>query len=132
MQLTSEARTMLSGEIGQNQYTHIYIREVRRIATRRPSGTVSNESHDGFAAVVSMCACGLRSLAGRHSTCRVVRRLRAAVVGAWWAMSRAEKGQRKTIEACERIAPADAAGAGNTGESHRPAKRASGNAVRRP
>jgi len=25
MQLTSEARTMLSGEIGQNQYTHIYI-----------------------------------------------------------------------------------------------------------
>jgi len=47
-------------------------------------------------------------------------------------MSRAEKGQRNTIEACERIAPADAAGAGNTGESHRPAKRASGNAVRRP
>ena len=33
----------------------------------------------------------------------------AAVVGVWWALRRAEKGQRKMIEVCERVAQLDAA-----------------------
>jgi len=33
----------------------------------------------------------------------------AAVVGVWWVLRRAEKGQRKMIEVCERVAQLDAA-----------------------
>ena len=43
-----------------------------------------------------------RTVAGQPIE-RVIRRLRAAVVGAWWALRRAQKGQREMIELVDRM-----------------------------